>query len=233
MRKWILAFTAIFLALLAFNMIPELRGGWGWRWPYEAPENWTPSLILVGLLMIYVVGVTALRYWKTPTSASLIWAILGSVILTGGVLNIHDNPRFLLFTRTLSPVQTGASAVAVRVMEREGVKATLEDWPDFMREAETDYIHFTTSPPGQPLLHYWTAQGFEKLGAISEPVSMALRPYQCSDLEIMRYSRGELTSVGLVGMLMPLWAGLAVIPIFLTARALVNDGSADSRVSQW
>ncbi len=233
MRKWILAFTAIFLALLTFNMIPELRGGWGWRWPYEAPENWTPSLILVGLLMIYVGGVTALRYWKTPTWASLIWAILGSVILTGGVLNIHDNPGFLLFTRTLSPVQTGASAVAVRVMEREGVKGTLEDWPEFMREAETDYIHFTTSPPGQPLLHYWTAQGFEKLGAISEPVSMALRPYQCSDLEIMRYSRGELTSVGLVGMLMPLWAGLAVIPIFLTARALVNDGSAASRVSQW
>ncbi len=233
MRKWILIFTAIFLTLLAFNVLPELRGGWGWRWPYQAPDNWTPVINLVGLLMIYVVGVTALRYWQSPTWASLVWAILGSVFLTGGVLNIHDNPGFLLFTRTLSPVQTGASAVAVRVMEREGVNQTLEDWPEFMREAETDYIHFTTSPPGQPLLHYWTAQGFEKIGAISEPVSMALRPYQCSDLEIMRYSRGELTSVGFVGMLMPLWAGLAVIPIFLTARGLIEDASAASRVSQW
>lgn len=233
MRKWILIFTAIFLALLAFNALPELRGGWGWRWPYQSPKDWTPIIILVGLLIFYVVGVLALRYWQSPTWTSLVWAVLGSVFLTGGVLNIHDNPGFLLSTRTLSPVQTGASAVAVRVMEREGVNQTLEDWPEFMRKAETDYIHFTTSPPGQPLLHYWTAQGFEKIGAISEPVSMALRPYQCSDLEIMRYSRGELTSVGFVGMLMPLWAGLAVIPIFLTARVLSNDASAASRVSQW
>ncbi|MBZ0318777.1 MAG: hypothetical protein K8L91_20345 [Anaerolineae bacterium] len=233
MRKWILIFTVIFLALLASNALPELRGGWGWRWPYRAPDNWTPVIILVSLLIFYVVGVLTLRYWKTPIWASLIWAILGSVFLTGGTLNIHDSPGFLLFTRTLSPVQTGASAVAVRVMEREGVNQTLEDWPEFMREAETDYIHFTTSPPGQPLLHYWTAQGFEKMDAISEPVSMALRPYQCSDLEIMRYSRGELTSVGFVGMLMPLWAGLTVIPIFLTARRLIENASAANRVSQW
>lgn len=233
MRKWILIFTAIFLTLLAFNALPELRGGWGWRWPYLSPKDWTPIVILVGLLISYVAGVLVLRYWQSPTWVSLVWAILGSVFLTGGVLNIHDNPGFLLFTRTLSPVQTGASAVAVRVMEREGVNQTLEDWPEFMREAETDYIHFTTSPPGQPLLHYWTAQGFEKMGAIAEPVSMALRPYQCSDLEIMRYSRGELTSVGLVGMLMPLWAGLTVIPIFLTARTLTSDASAASGVSQW
>ncbi|MBI5930779.1 MAG: hypothetical protein HY862_15825 [Chloroflexi bacterium] len=233
MRKWILVFTAIFLGLLAFNAIPELRGGWGWRWPYQSPEHWTPIVILAGLLIFYVTGVLALRYWQTPAWATLLWAIMGSVILTGGVLNIHDNPGFLLFTRTLSPVQTGASAVAVRVMEREGVNQTLEEWPDFMHEAKTDYIHFTTSPPGQPLLHYWTAQEFDQWGAISEPVSMALRPYQCSDLEIMRYSRGELTSVGLLGMLMPLWAGLAAIPIFLTARLLVNDISAASRVSQW
>jgi hypothetical protein len=100
-------------------------------------------------------------------------------------------------------------------------------------EAPADYIHFTTSPPGQPLVHYWLAEATDGFDAVSKPVSLALRPYQCGDLQIMRYSRGEMVSAG-VGMLIPLWAALAVIPIFFVGRSLSGgDGQAAARLSQW
>ena len=94
-------------------------------------------------------------------------------------------------TETYTP---GYSTVAVNLMARNGVDATLNGWTDVMHDAlSNDLIHITTSPPGQVLAHYWVAQALEGLPA---SWSMALRPYQCSDLNVMRYTRGEILSLG-------------------------------------
>ena len=218
-RKLILLITLIFLALLASDLYPGLRGGSGWRWPYLLPDNWTGALLLGILLIVYLVGVFLLRRWQVRTWAVLAWVFISAAVLGVAVVGVHGDAGFLLFTRTVSPVQTGASALAVRVMAEEGAQSTLERWPDVMRESQdTNLIHFTTSPPGQPLLHDVLARIFDPL-PVSRPLSAAVRLYQCADYQVMRYTRGELVSA-IFGMLMPLWAALAVFPLYSAARML-------------
>ena len=221
MRRFIFLFTFIFLGLLATDAYPGLRGGAGWRWPYALPDSAVPVLVLAGLLVIYLAGVIFIRRSQPPVVLALAWMVAGGAALGWGAAGIpHGDAAFTLFTRTVSPVQTGASTVAVREMATTGVSDTLDRWPDVMRDAlDANIIHFTTSPPGQPLLHYAVA-GLDVPGA--EPLSMALRSYQCSNLNVMRYTEGELFSVGVFGLLMPLWAALAVIPIYFSARLLLN-----------
>lgn len=233
MRKWIIGFTAIFLGLLAFNSIPEMRGGWGWRWPYQKPSEWTPVVILVGLLLIYLASIWVIRSHQLHIWIALAWSVFAGFVLALGVQNIRDDPFFMLFSHTVSPVQTGASTVAVQFMGKDGTSETLQNWPDVMRQSdEKNIIHFSTSPPGQALIHQWLADLIDPVDSISRPLSMALRPYQCSTPEVMEYSRGELTSAG-IGMLMPFWAALVVIPTFFSAFLLTDDRQSALSIAQW
>jgi hypothetical protein len=228
MRKVVIIFTAIFLILLATDAIPDLRGGAGWEWTYQLPTNWTPVAVLALLSALYCVVAAFLRARKAVLA--LLWAVIGSAVLGFAVTGVRGDPFPLLLTHTVAPVQTGYSTVAVNVMARQGVGTTLRQWTDVMHDALTgDLIHITTSPPGQVLAHYWTAQLLE--GAPTS-WSMALRPYQCSNLNVMRYTRGELLSAGFWGMLMPLWAALAAIPIYFAAREM-SDESTAVRLAQW
>ncbi|NDJ86253.1 MAG: hypothetical protein GYB66_10235 [Chloroflexi bacterium] len=234
MRKWVLILTAVFLVLLALNIVPELRGGWGWRWPYAKPSDLQPVAFLAGVVAAYLGGVVALR-WRIPRNVplSLAWTVIGGFCLAMAVQHVRDNPFFMLFSHTVSPVQTGASTVAVQYMGVDGAGETLRQWPDVMREAdEKNIIHFTTSPPGQPLLHHWAAELIGPLDTVSKPASRALRDYQCTTLAVMQYTRGEITSAGL-GMLMPLWSAMAAVPIFFAAQLLTDRRAVALRVAQW
>ena len=233
MRKWIVAFTAVFLTLLVINAVPELRGGWGWRWPYAEPERWSAVAILIACLVAYGVGVWAMRRWDIRPTMQLLWAVVGAFVLALAVQNIRNDPFFMLFSHTVSPVQTGASTVATRFLAEEGAHDALNRWPDVMRESKDLTItHFTTSPPGKALLHHWLAETVLPLEPVAHPVSMALRPYQCSTLSVMEYDRGQMVSAG-AGMLMPLWAALAVFPIFVVARQLSDDRKLATRMAMW
>jgi hypothetical protein len=235
MRKYILGFTLIFLALLAADIYPGLRGGAGWQWPYELPESWMPVILLAATLAVYIAGVVALRRWAARVWSVLIWAVMGAAVIGVSVVSVRGDPAFLLFTRTVSPVQTGASTIAVNYFAAEGTIATLRRWPEVMRESlDSNLIHFTTSPPGQPLIHHAAARVFDRLPeSVNQPLSMALRPFQCSDVNVMAYTRGELLSVGFVGMLMPLWAALAAVPVYFSARMLTGDRDSALRAVSW
>jgi hypothetical protein len=227
MRKFASIFTAIFLILLATDAIPALRGAAGWEWVYQPPSNCMPILVLAALLALYVSVAAWLRNQRH--SFALMWCIIGGTVLSYSVAGVRGSSFQLLFTHTVAPVQTGYSTVAVNIMARDGVDTTLRRWTDVMHDAvEANLIHITTSPPGQVLAHYWAAHLLERLPTAW---SMALRPYQCSDLNTMRYTRGELLSAGL-GMLMPLWAACAVLPIYFAAREL-SDAQTALRLAQW
>jgi len=223
MRRLTLPFTLIFLAALAVDAYPGLRGGGGWRWPYALPDTAIPVLILAVTLVTYLLGVYVLQRAGARPWLALMWMVLGGTALGYAVTGIpHGDAPFTLFTRTVSPVQTGASTVAVREMADNGLETTLDRWPDVMREAlDANIIHFTTSPPGQPLIHYGLAELTDDLPAVL-PLSMTLREFQCADETIMRYTRGEIVSAGVIGLLMPLLAALAVVPIYAAAGMLLN-----------
>ena len=233
MRRLIILFTLIFLFVLALDLYPGLRGGSGWQWAYEVPENWAGVFALAGVLVIYLLGVYVLRcYFDTRAWINLLWSFLGAGILGIAVVGTQGHAGFHLFTRTVSPVQTGASTVAVQIMARDGVQPTLENWTDVMRFAgDANIIHFTTSPPGQVLAHYGLANFFSRV-PLSEQLSLSLRPYQCSNPDIMWYTRGEIISAG-IGMLMPFFAALTVFPLFFVGKALTNDKATALHIIHW
>lgn len=232
--KWSLAAgISLFMVIFALDVYPGLRGGGGWQWAYELPENWLAVGLLALVLIVYSIGLLALRSRRALWT--LLWALIGSTVITFAVVGIRGDVGFLLFTRTVSPVQTGASTLAVRTLAEEGVTESLQRWTEIMDEAyEANLIHFTTSPPGQPLVHYEIARIFDSpaLTGISQPLSMALRPYQCSNNEVMRYTRGEIVSAGF-GWLMPLLAALAVFPLYFAAVDLTGNSVAAKRMVGW
>ncbi|MBC8097930.1 MAG: hypothetical protein H7Y11_00680, partial [Armatimonadetes bacterium] len=225
-----------FLVIFALDLYPGLRGGAGWDWTYERPQVWAAVLILGLLLVVYAVG--ALRI-QAPRRV-LMWSFLGAVSISYAVVGVRGEVGFTLFSRTVSPVQTGASALAVRYFAADGTSGgtlpSLRRWTEIMDEAYTlNLIHFTTSPPGQPLIHQLVAELADApvLMGITQPLSMALRPYQCSDPTVMRYTRGEIVSAGL-GLLMPMLAALAVFPLYTAALLLTdNVGAARQAVLWW
>ena len=228
MSKYLPPAVAVFLMLIATDTIPALRGGAGWQWTYHKPETWTPVIALAGVLLLYLGGIWLTKHRSVVVRLAL--AVVGGVVITFMALAIENDPMFLLFTRTVSPVQTGASTIAARSIAQDGVQDTLARWPEVMDESrELNIIHFTTHPPAQPLLHYWAAKLFEPV----DTFDYDLRQYQCTNEQVMDYTSGEILSVGWWGILMPLWAMLAVIPIFFTVRQLSGDIQRAADVAQW
>lgn len=230
MRIFILLITIIFLGALAWDVYPGLRGGGGWQWTYELPLTWDGVWILAVVLAVYILTVGVFRRIKAGAVPTIVWTIIITTILGIATVGVRGDAGFLLFTRTVSPVQTGASTIAVDFMARAGSPYILQNWTTVMREAlPANIIHFTTSPPGQALIHVAVAdltQSFTDL-------SMILRPYQCSNHTIMRYTTGEINAVGIVGMLMPLWMALGAIPFFGMAKMLFDDRKIALRLLQW
>ncbi|MBK9124668.1 MAG: hypothetical protein IPM16_16330 [Chloroflexi bacterium] len=235
MRRVIVIAAVVLAVFIAFDLYPGLRGGAGWQWAYQAPLDAVTVIALAAGLAVYVV-VTALLRARRAIRALLAWTVFGGTALAYLVVGINGDPFFLLFTRTVSPVQTGAASLQASIMARDGVLPTLQRWPEVMDEAfGLNLIHFTTSPPGQVLAHQAVADVFDApaLQGFAAPVSQAWRMYQCHDVDVMWYSRGEITAAGLFAFLMPLLAALAVLPIFSIARDLTGDRMLAARLAGW
>lgn len=227
MRRGILIFTAAFLLLLALNIIPEMRGGWGWRWPYGLPDSVLRLLPLAVALIVYLGGVL---WTRRAERLRVVWAILGAVVLSIAAMAVRGDPLYLAFTRTVSPVYSGASTVAVHHMD--DVDTALKNWPSIMADlAESSNIHMALSPPGKALVHRWLADGFEAVDPLARPISDALRPMQCSALPVMAYTRGEMAAT-LFGLLMPLWSALTILPLYAVGVQMADRDSA-ARMVQW
>src|SRR5688572_401672 len=97
MRKIVIIFTLISLALLATNAIPALRGAAGWEWVYQLPTNWTPVIVLAFLLAFYVLISVFLRRFL-PDSRSfiaplvLLWCVLGGAVLGFAAAGVRGDP---------------------------------------------------------------------------------------------------------------------------------------------
>ncbi|MCU0497788.1 MAG: hypothetical protein MUF87_10585 [Anaerolineae bacterium] len=224
--------TLIFLIIFSLDLYPGLRGGAGWDWLYALPDSPNGVILLIIALIVYLIGAWIVR---RHTKQTLLWALIGSCVITFAVVGVRGDPGFLLFTRTVSPVQTGGSAIATRIIADEGASAALRRWPMIMQEAEAaNLIHFTTSPPGQALFHYWAANVFDHplFTGIRAPLSDQWRAYQCSDIQVMRYTDAEILSAGL-GLFMPFLAALGLFPVFWATRLLTDDPHQARRVTLW
>ncbi len=211
-RQRLLLTAYALLALVIFvDLVPFLRGGFGWRWPYllaDAPRAVGFALLTVG----YVLGAWFARR-RAPFAQA--WAFIGGVVLgVGAVWLRNPDPLYELFARTASGLTTGPHMAAAQL---DWTRATLVDWPVIMRGYDGVSQHVALAPPGLPLLY----RGVAALtpAPLADALHVVLLPYQCHNYALLSYTPAEWASAAF-GMAMPVWAALAVFPLWGVGKRL-------------
>lgn len=230
----VVALLSAGLALvLALNGFPILRGGYGWRWPYEAAA--LPRVLLVALAVgVYVAGAMVLLRRESPARLLLAWSVAATVVLSlAGIALRHDDPGMELFTRTFSGVTTGQLMVAAEIERSPGWSPeVVGDWPDYMRDFQGRAAHISVAGPGL-VIGYAAAIGLvDAVPGLAEPLARSVMPYQCHNTNLLAYSPAAWGSAWL-GMLMPLWTGLCALVVYGAVRAVSGRQAARYAVLWW
>ncbi|MDY6878412.1 MAG: hypothetical protein SWK90_19715 [Chloroflexota bacterium] len=212
--------TLIFIAALALNLSPYLRGPTEWRWAYAIPGQparlWISALALalyLALASVWVMHITRKPYpprWQTR--GFLICLMLAVPLIQASLLALdYSDVLVPVFYRTVSADASGVFSVG----------STIEDGGDFLRHYPTLMptlpVHPQRYPPGLPLLFYLARRLLEQTPALAETLGFRLRLYQCHDLTLMRLSNASISSA-IIQMVLPLVSGLVLLPIYGLAR---------------
>jgi hypothetical protein len=232
-RRWliwgIVIFSSVILLAFLLNLWPDLRGGYGWRWPYVAP-TWDRLLRLLPtflLLLVYSLGIYFLRKWIGWVY--LIWVFAGALAIPLALLYWWGDPLNQLFLRTISGMTTGGFAVAHQVTDwREALRM----WPEMMPAWESTSSHMAVSPPGWPWLYGVVTKGFERIPRLGQAAGMMVRPLVCDNVPLMNLRNSQLASSWL-GILAPVWVALTVFPFYGLARTSVGSDAAKTAVAWW
>ncbi|HEY3291368.1 MAG TPA: hypothetical protein VGK87_14660 [Anaerolineae bacterium] len=224
----IVVISVAWAELLAFNPIPQLRGDFGWRWPYEVPQSMLSVMPLVSGLVVYCFVGAWLLQRRSPAWL-LIWAVLGTVGLTLAAQSIVESPLFKLYEVTVSPGTTSWHYAAATITD---INQTLREWPAFMQLAAKYSNHLGIVPPGAVLFYYELSQLLQTVPGLVRFMADPLRLAMCQNFELAQYSDGQLASAWF-GMLMPLWGGLTVLPMYALGKRLFNGRTARWSVMWW
>lgn len=227
-RLWTIAIALFWLILLAFcaDWIPWLRGvqEWGgnsaeWRWVHKVGEAPIGAAILVALAMAGIWGVQWLAPRFSPRGSRPVWValILGLYLLLAGfqaAATYTRTPRvtFLFAQRTYIE---WLNSFFLASLTTDSVAAA---WTDFDRILTEDkYPRVVTHPPGF-VAYYAAARNAVEAAGIAKGDATAWR----EAVEPLDAAR-TLTPVALVALvlaafLQPLFANLALIPIFDLVR---------------
>lgn len=234
------ACTLVATAVIAFDIVPWLRGDapWipddgQWIWTHEAP-HWPWVLPAAAGLALYVAGAIALLR-RTQASARYpvgltLWAFGGIVLLTLLLMNLENSPLFLLLVRLTTQGHFHAASAEITSLEH-----TLRHWPDFTAWllAETGQSNgVVLSPPGIAAVYYAVAQGFEQMPPVSSAMAGVTRQMQCQNLAMAAWSNAQWSSAWLQ-MTMPFWSALSVAPLYRLGTMLFDRQRARWAVAVW
>jgi hypothetical protein len=208
---------------------PGLRGGFGWRWPYAAPELGRLVRLLPGALTLAAYGAGLYLLRRRPAPVYVAWCVAGAAALPIALLYYLGDPALHLLGRTITEGATGAFWVAV---EMGAPLAALRDWPAWMVRAEGISSHMAISPPGYPLLYGLAAQALGALPGLAHWLAAPIRALQCHHSVLMRLDDGALASAW-VGMAAPLWGALAAAPLYGLARRQADESLARRATALW
>jgi hypothetical protein len=222
---------AVFLSLLwaiifALDLIPYLRGGTDWAWNYK-PElaRYRIAPLILGVV-VYMSVALWLRKQRSGTGL-LIWAILGGIALSLAAVHARGDLLYRLYTITVSGRAAGWHMAAARIHD---LPATLRDWPLFMQESLSFSPHIDHSPPGIVIAYYFAGIFLDQLPTVAAYLARPLRWLLCQYLT--GYTNGQYASAWL-GMLMPLWGSLTVVPLSSFGRRVFGHEAARWSVVWW
>lgn len=218
-----------FCMLLVTNLLPIMRGGFGWSWTYELPRFlW---LIPCGLMLtIYCIGTE--RILHGAPQRLLLWAFVWSVLIPIALLTLQGSPLYLLFSRTISPLTGGYLRGAVMTGD---LGQTLRDLPDFLANyrKETGMVSgIALDPPGLLAAFRTVVSAFEKSPGLADTFGALLKPLQCQDPIVSLWTNAEYAAAW-PQMFMPLWAGLTVVPLRRFGRLVFGVEAANKAVALW
>jgi hypothetical protein len=140
-----------------------------------------------------------------------------------------DDALYEMFVRTTSGVTTGQHFAGVEI---DWSNPNWVNWPQTVQPFVGRSGHIVLSGPALPLFYGVLNAALEQAPAISEPLQRALLYYQCRNYDLLAYSPAEWASAWL-GMFLPVWSALAVIPLYAGAKRLVSTEGARLAVGWW
>lgn len=213
--------TLAFVWAIATNAYPALRGPEDWRWTYAIPGQ--PGRHLFGAAA--VIGYVTITFsWggrlagksDGEPSRRAIFGYLLFCVLAAAVIQItllagesRDVVEQLYF-RTVSAGSSGFFSVG-SIIDSAG--DFLAHYPELM---PTRPVHPQRYPPGIPLLFYASRVPLA-VGGLGEAIGASLRPYQCTDLVLMRIPN-DIMGTAALQMLLPVFSSVVVFPLFGLAR---------------
>ncbi len=212
----VIALMVLITVIIGLDLAPMLRGGFGWRWPYD-PVSIGRVLPLISSTAVFL----RVAFWLLQRNKAawpvLLWSVLGALMIALTTAYARDGDAlYALFSRTASAHTTGPHWAATQI---DWQSNDWQHWTDVMARLGG---HLGTSPPGLPMFYGLLNDGLDATPGVSHPVFRALLPYQCHNLEMLAYSPAEWASIPF-GMFMPLWAGLAVFPLYSVTRRVIPD----------
>lgn len=228
---WIAAgLTTTYALGIAFNVSPWLRGPEEWRWPYVIPAALERALPAAILLLSYLAVMTLLLGSSARRRAAFVLLAAGimTVLLQMALLYLDhpDGGVSQLFNRTVSELSGGFFNVGAPVTDNRDFLA------HFVERMPSYPVHPQRHPPGLPLLFAWARQGFDRLPALAATIGGGLRSYQCHNLTLMNLPDSAIAAAT-IQMLVPVWLGLVVVPIYLLGRRLYGERPALAAVLLW
>ncbi len=161
--------------------------------------------------------------------AVVVWAALGVIALSLLATWVRaGNPLVEIYYRTVSLTATGPYTAAGLI---DWSSADWHDWPGVMREYRELSQHVALSPPGLPLVYAGASHVFEQVPPVADALQRAFVPLQCDNTTLLQFSAAEWAAAA-VGLLMPVWASLAVFPLAAVARGCAGRATM-ARCGRW
>lgn len=221
--------------LLAFDLAPILRGGFGWQWRRVLlPASGLPAFGGLLLWMPIYLFVSA-KLLRAGSGWLLVgWAGFASIVMTVLVVLTRMPDLFYgQFASSTDPVGLGWYNAAILVRRTGTLQQVLADYPTQMfRFRGAGLNHLTTSPPGHWLMYYLFSEALGPFPALAEALAAPLRALACLDAATLQLSSAELASAW-IGITTPFWGLIAAALIYLFGRALGSEQGARWAVIPW
>ncbi len=225
-RRWLLIATISIAAVaisLAFNLLPVLRGNEDWSWPYRpAPVARLP--VLVAVVAAYLLAVRTVLITGRFAVAT---ALTGSVIFSLTVAYVRDGDILWSLLGHVAAQSASGEHWGASVLNWSG-----GEWRNWTGTMSHYLGSVGTSPPGMLITYGGVAALLESVPNLADRMAAPLIPYLCTNTWYQSFSVAEWASAWL-GILTPLWASLAVFPIYAVARRHSDERGARMAVLLW
>ena len=223
---WIVLLSLIWAVVLAFDLLPILRGGFGWEWNYKPVLDRFRILPIVLATAVYVAAGLWLKKQRSAVPL-LVWAFLGSVGLSLAAVHVRGDVLYRLYSITVSGRAGGWHMAAAGIQD---LAQTLRDWPQFMVASTAFSTHMGISPPGMVLAYYAASSVLDHVPPLAASLQQPVRGLLCQ--YISGYSSGDYASSWL-GILMPVWGALTILPLYGLGREVFGETAARWSVLWW